>query len=112
MSYSLKVEVQSRTSSRAETASEAGPSLPRTASAASAVDLASDSIAFSAGNPRVEHLTGAVHLYRDVAPADAAARPAWTKPVRPWTYAARCSRMVSAAMQTADGASNATTIVL
>jgi hypothetical protein len=25
-----------------------------------------ESIAFSAGNPRVEHITGVVHLYRDL----------------------------------------------
>ena len=31
-------------------------------------------MAFTAGNPRVEHITGVVHLYRDV-PADSAAQP-------------------------------------
>ena len=34
----------------------------------------SNQVAFTAGNPRVEHITGVVHLYRDV-PADSPAQP-------------------------------------
>lgn len=84
MSYLLKVDVQQRKSAQGELPSEARPSPSRTTSASNAVNLASDYIAFSAGNPCVEHLTGAVHLYRDMPPADAAARPAWTQPVSCW----------------------------
>ena len=31
-------------------------------------DHIQDEVSFSAGNPRVEHLTGKVHLYRQVSP--------------------------------------------
>ena len=36
------------------------------------IELEEDAIAFTAGNPRVEHLTGVVHLYRCL-PSDAQA---------------------------------------
>lgn len=81
MSFSVKVDVQRREAGQADfNHAPATSSLSRTASAADAADLAGDAVAFSAGNPRVEYLTGVVHLYRDVPPADAAQRPAWSKP--------------------------------
>ena len=39
-------------------------------------------MAFTAGNPRVEHITGVVHLYRDV-PADSAAQPSGSDAAAP-----------------------------
>lgn len=44
-------------------------------SKADQVDDQIDSIAFSAGNPRVEHITGVVHLFKEV--------PASSQPVGP-----------------------------
>ncbi len=41
-----------------------------------------DQVAFTAGNPRVEHITGVVHLYRDV-PADSAAQPSGSDAAAP-----------------------------
>ena len=39
-------------------------------------------MAFTAGNPRVEHITGVVHLYRDV-PADGDAQPSASEAAAP-----------------------------
>ena len=39
-------------------------------------------VAFTAGNPRVEHITGVVHLYRAV-PADSAAQPSGSDAAAP-----------------------------
>lgn len=36
---------------------------------ASSSDHTKEAVAFSAGNPRVEHITGTVHLYRQVSKA-------------------------------------------
>eukprot|EP00208_Stichococcus_sp_RCC1054_P005045 CAMPEP_0206147946 /NCGR_PEP_ID=MMETSP1473-20131121/35096_1 /ASSEMBLY_ACC=CAM_ASM_001109 /TAXON_ID=1461547 /ORGANISM="Stichococcus sp, Strain RCC1054" /LENGTH=183 /DNA_ID=CAMNT_0053545105 /DNA_START=326 /DNA_END=873 /DNA_ORIENTATION=- len=58
--YSLAIDVQSRQA----------PGEGEARAASNATELASDSIAFSAGNPRVEFVQGVVHLYRGVQPAD------------------------------------------
>ena len=43
---------------------------------ASNSDHIKETVAFSAGNPRVEHITGKVHLYRHVSkPLDSYAKP-------------------------------------
>ncbi len=61
-SYSLAIDVHSRQAAQ-----------DQVRSAGNALDLASESIPFSAGNPRVEFVQGVVHLYRGVAPGEAAA---------------------------------------
>lgn len=75
--YSVKVDVHDRLMSPADLQKEVAFQ-----TAASGPDAAGEAISFSAGNPRVEYLTGVVHLYRDMLAADAAQRPAWTQPVR------------------------------
>ena len=42
-----------------------------------------DSIAFSAGNPRVEHITGIVHLFKEVPQGSQALSPLPALPVSP-----------------------------
>jgi hypothetical protein len=47
-----------------------------------------ESISFSAGNPRVEHITGVVHLFRDLsAPSAADDASPLAHPVRVWPAA-------------------------
>jgi hypothetical protein len=80
MAYSVKVDLQHR---------KGGQAPVRQVGAAHAAEgglsgdtAYGDAITFSAGNPRVEHLTGVVHLYREIPAADSAQRPAWSQPVR------------------------------
>lgn len=80
MAFSVKVDVQHRDAGQAQLRQvDAAQSA---AGRSDAAIVAADSISFSAGNPRVEHITGVVHLYRDVPAADLAQQPAWTQPVR------------------------------
>jgi BRCA1-associated protein len=78
MAFSVKVDVQHRDADQAQLrqVDAAQSSVGRS----DAANVAADSISFSAGNPRVEHITGVVHLYRDVPVADLAQQPAWTQP--------------------------------
>ena len=80
MAFTVKVDVKHRDSGQAQVRQvDAAKPLVGLSDATSSLE---DSIPFSAGNPRVEHITGVVHLYRDVPAADLAQRPAWTQPVR------------------------------
>ncbi len=68
--YAVKVNVKqsiedaelSEEASRLATALLAEQTLEATGSS----DHIQDAVSFSAGNPRVEHLTGKVHLYRQI----------------------------------------------
>lgn len=70
--YALKVQVRKRTAAEEEISEEASRlanelRLEQAAEeAASSIDVEGKSIEFTAGNPRVEHITGVVHLYRNV----------------------------------------------
>jgi hypothetical protein len=80
MAFSVKVDVQHRDAGQAQLRQvNVGQSSAGQSDAAA--NVAEDSITFSAGNPCVEHITGVVHLYRDVPAADLAQQPAWTQPV-------------------------------
>lgn len=80
MAFSVKVDVKHRDDGQAKLRQvDAAQS---SAGRSDAANAAGDSISFSAGNPRVEHITGVVHLYRDVPAADQGQQPAWTQPVR------------------------------
>ncbi len=72
--YSLAIDVQSRQPSQ--------PAQDEPRSSGSAIELASDSIPFSAGNPRVEYLQGMVHLFRGVSSAATWADHVKAEPVR------------------------------
>ena len=66
--YALKVEVNSEASTSAH-AEPSGPLFnPSSESACN-----TETIQISAGNPRVEHITGLVHLYRQLGQRNAAA---------------------------------------
>ena len=58
----VKVTDQARSSSLTEGVEESGPSLP---SSSEPVDD-TETIQVSAGNPRVEHIAGLIHLYREL----------------------------------------------
>lgn len=63
--YAVKVEVKNRGTGVSNTASSSAASLPASvldAGQSSNADI--EEIQVSVGNPRVEHLTGIVHLYR------------------------------------------------
>ena len=57
--YAAKVKVQGQQSTQAAREPVDSEGVPDT-------QIADDSISFSAGNPRVEHITGVVHLFRQV----------------------------------------------
>ena len=62
--YVIKVKLtkEAGTCGQTELAGESGPSL----ASASLADGDTETIQVSAGNPRVEHVTGLVHLYREL----------------------------------------------
>lgn len=78
--YSIKVEhaTEGRPGPSPSLPSKQGPGDAEASGVACDVDAASvpDSVEFSSGNPRVEHLTGVVRLYRHV--------QALTPPAPPW----------------------------
>jgi hypothetical protein len=91
MAFSVKVDVKHRDDGQAQLRQvDAAQS---SAGRSDAANVAADSISFSAGNPRVEHITGVVHLYRDVPAADLAQQPAWTQPVRCNSMTLHCPAM-------------------
>ena len=65
MSYALAVQVQERSVDEPPLPSESHGTDP------SWSDDECEEVAFTAGNPRVEHITGVVHLYRDTPQAGA-----------------------------------------
>ena len=66
--YALKVEV-SREASTSAQAEPSGPTLTPSSESAHKTET----IQVSAGNPRVEHITGLIHLYRQLGQRNAAA---------------------------------------
>ena len=73
--YAAKVKVQGQQSTEAAREPLESGGLPDT-------QRADDSISFSAGNPRVEHITGVVHLFRQVPVGQEAAALPPALPVR------------------------------
>ena len=66
--YALKVEV-SREASTSAQAEPSGPTLTPSSESAQTTET----IQVSAGNPRVEHITGLIHLYRQLGQRNSAA---------------------------------------
>lgn len=78
--YAVKVKLQGSQPAEEATPDTASPS-------AHAAEERDDVISFSAGNPRVEHVTGVVHLFRHVPNGPDAATPASSLPVKQCNYA-------------------------
>ena len=66
--YALKVEV----SRAASTSAQANPSGPTLTPSSESAD-STETIQVSAGNPRVEHINGVIHLYRQLGQRNVAA---------------------------------------